>query len=83
MSVEMNLRNRIAVLLRAGLVAVQEAGDLPAFDVPEMPPVEQSRHAAHGDYGSPICLELARVLNFDMNLNREKEDCGYLVLFSS
>jgi len=63
MSVETNLRNRIAVLLRAGLVAVQEAGDLPAFDIPEMLPVEQSRHGAHGDYGSPICLGLARVLH--------------------
>jgi len=63
MSVETNLRNRIAVLLRAGLVAVQEAGDLPAFEIPEMLPVEQSRHASHGDYGSPICLGLARVLH--------------------
>ncbi|MCJ7552121.1 MAG: hypothetical protein MUQ30_20815 [Anaerolineae bacterium] len=63
MSVETNLRNRIAALLRAGLVAVQEAGDLPAFEIPEVPPVEQGRHAAHGDYASPICLGLARVLH--------------------
>ena len=63
MAVETNLRNRIAALLRAGLVAVQESGDLPAFDIPEMLPVEQSRHAVHGDYGSPICLGLARILH--------------------
>jgi len=63
MSVETNLRNRIVALLRAGLVAAQESGDLPAFDIPEMLSVEQSRHASHGDYGSPVCLGLARVLH--------------------
>jgi arginyl-tRNA synthetase len=62
MSVEMNLRERIEALVRAGLVAAQESGALPPFEVPEDVPVEQTRHAAHGDYGSPVCLGLARVL---------------------
>jgi arginyl-tRNA synthetase len=58
----MNLRESIAELLRAGLRAAQETGALPAFEVPADIPVEPSRHAAHGDYGSPVCLGLARVL---------------------
>lgn len=63
MSVEANLREHIAELLRAGLQAAQDAGALPPFEIPEDIPVEQSRHAAHGDYGSPVCLGLARVLH--------------------
>ena len=63
MAVELTLRERIGALVSAGLVAVQESGALPAFDVPEDVPVEQSRHAAHGDYASPVCLGLARVLH--------------------
>jgi len=62
MSMDTNLRKRLSALLRAGLVAVQEAGDLPAFEVPVTVPVDQSRHAAHGHYGSPVCMGLARVL---------------------
>ena len=63
MSVDTNLRNRIAALLRTGLVAVQEGGDLAAFEIPEMLSVEQSRHSSYGHYGSPVCLGLARVLH--------------------
>lgn len=58
----MTLRDDIAHLLHAAMDAAQEAGTLPAFDVPEEIPVELSRHEAHGDYGSPVCLGLARVL---------------------
>ncbi len=63
MSVEMNLSERITDLLRRGLEEVQERGDLPSFEVPTEIPVAQSRHAAHGDYGSPVCLGLARILH--------------------
>ncbi|MGC9358075.1 MAG: arginine--tRNA ligase [Anaerolineae bacterium] len=56
------LRDQIADLVRDGLKAVQQAGDLPEFDVPEVIPVQPSRHEAHGDYGSPVCMGLARVL---------------------
>jgi arginyl-tRNA synthetase len=58
-----NLRNHITDLLHTALLAAQEAGDLPSFALPEDIPVEQSRHANHGDYGSPICLGLAHVLH--------------------
>ncbi|MGC9348175.1 MAG: arginine--tRNA ligase [Anaerolineae bacterium] len=62
MAVETTIRDRIAGLVRTGLEAAQDKGALPAFDVPEEVPVDQSRHASHGDYGSPVCLGLARVL---------------------
>jgi len=57
------LRNQIADLLRAGLQNAQDAGDLAPFEIPDPLPVDSSRHEAHGDYGSPICLGLARVLH--------------------
>lgn len=57
-----SLRERIAELLRAALQAVQDAGDLPPFEIPDPLPVDPTRHAAHGDYGSPVCLGLARAL---------------------
>lgn len=56
------LREQISELVRAGLQNVQAAGELPAFDVPKSVPVDVSRHASHGDYGSPVCMGLARVL---------------------
>jgi arginyl-tRNA synthetase len=58
----MNLRESLGELLRLGLQAAQDAGALPVFEMPADIPVEPSRHAAHGDYGSPVCLGLARVL---------------------
>ncbi len=57
-----NLRDQIAQLIRVGLQQAQETGDLPPFDVPEMVPVTPNRHESHGDYGSPVCMGLARVL---------------------
>jgi arginyl-tRNA synthetase len=59
----MNLRESIGELLRLGLQAAQDAGALPASELPADISVEPSRHAAHGDYGSPVCLGLARVLH--------------------
>ncbi len=56
------LRERIADILSAALQAAQAAGDLPPFEIPYPLPVEPARHAAHGDYASPVCLGLARVL---------------------
>ncbi len=55
------LRDQIAELMRVGLENVQQAGDLPHFDIPDVL-VTASRHAAHGDYGCPVCMGLARVL---------------------
>ncbi len=56
------IREQIAALVRQGLEAAQQSKDLPPFDIPETIPVTLGRHAAHGDYASPICLGLARVL---------------------
>ena len=53
------ITHQIASLIEAGIQAAQAAGDLPPFDIPEIV-VERSRHAAHGDYASPVCLRLAR-----------------------
>ncbi|MGC9469538.1 MAG: arginine--tRNA ligase [Anaerolineae bacterium] len=58
-----NLREQIAELLREGLQSAQDRGALPSFAIPEEIPVEQSRHAVYGDYGSPVCLGLARTLH--------------------
>ncbi len=56
------IRKQIADLIRRGLEAAQQAGDLPSFEIPAIIPVTLGRHAAHGDYASPICMSLARVL---------------------
>ncbi len=56
------MRDRIADLIRDGLRAAQAAGNLPACDVPGSIPVVPSRHEGQGDYGSPVCMGLARVL---------------------
>ncbi len=56
------LRDQIAELVRVGLQATQDAGALPPFDIPTPIPVNSGRHAAHGDYASPVCMGLARVL---------------------
>ena len=62
MSASINLRECISDLVRLALVAAQEAEALSPFAVPEDVPVEQSRHASHGDYSTPVCMGLARVL---------------------
>lgn len=56
------LRERIAQLVATALQAAQATAALPPFEIPNVVPVEPARHAAHGDYASPVCLGLARVL---------------------
>jgi arginyl-tRNA synthetase len=53
------IRDQVAELVAAALQAAQEDGALPAF---EMPPItiEHSRQPEHGDYATPVCLQLAR-----------------------
>jgi arginyl-tRNA synthetase len=53
------IRDEIAALIRQGIRAAQAAGDLPAFDVPEIP-VELPKAAAHGDYSTGVSMGLAR-----------------------
>lgn len=56
------LRDQIAELLRAGLEAAQAAGALPPFEIPDPLPVDPSRYEAHGDYASPVCMGLAKIV---------------------
>ncbi len=53
------VRDQIAALIAAGAQAAQEDGSLPAFEMPAIV-VERPRQAGHGDYASPVCLQLAR-----------------------
>jgi arginyl-tRNA synthetase len=53
------IRDQIAALIATGLEAAQEKGVLPEFEIPEVV-VERSRQSDHGDFGSPVCLRLAR-----------------------
>ena len=53
------IRDQVAALIAAGLRAAQEDGALPEFEMPTVV-VERSRQPEHGDYGSPVCLRLAR-----------------------
>ncbi len=53
------IRDTIAELIREGIRRAQAAGDLPAFDLPEIT-VEHPRQADHGDYATNVALQLAR-----------------------
>jgi len=53
------VRDEIAALIREGIVKAQSAGDLPAFDVSEIP-IERPKASAHGDYSTGIAMGLAR-----------------------
>jgi arginyl-tRNA synthetase len=50
----------IETLVRDAIVAAQEAGDLPAFDVPSVV-VERPQREEHGDYAAAAGLQLASV----------------------
>jgi arginyl-tRNA synthetase len=51
-----DLAQRLAQAIRSA----QAAGALPAFDIPPVP-VERPKQAAHGDYATPIPMQLARL----------------------
>ena len=53
------LIEKTADAVRAGLRAAQTAGDLPSFDLPDIP-MERGRRPEHGDYSTAVCLKLAR-----------------------
>ena len=53
------IRDEIAALICAGIHAAQAGGDLPAFDVSEIP-VERPKVAAYGDYSTGVSMGLAR-----------------------
>ena len=53
------IRNQVAALIATGLRAAQEEGTLPEFKMPAIV-IERPRRSEHGDYASPVCLQLAR-----------------------
>ena len=59
---QLTVRDNIIALISAGMQQAQESGALPAFEIPQAIPVAPSQHASHGDYGSPVCMGLAKVL---------------------
>ncbi len=54
------IREHLSNRLRQALLDAQAAGALPDFPLPDVIPVEVSKHEGHGDYASPVCLNLAR-----------------------
>ncbi|HOG46185.1 MAG TPA: arginine--tRNA ligase [Anaerolineae bacterium] len=54
------LNEDLADRLRQAIERAQAAGALPAFDIPAVP-VERPKQAAHGDYATPIAMQLARL----------------------
>ena len=53
------IRDQIASLVAAGLRAAQEKGALPELEMPVVD-MERPRQSDHGDYASPVCLQLGR-----------------------
>jgi len=47
--------------IAAALQRAQRKGALPAFERPDVIPVERPKYPEQGDYASPVCLQLARV----------------------
>ncbi len=54
------IQREIAGLIRQAIRKAQKKGELPKFELPQIP-VERSGQAEHGDYGSPVCMQLARL----------------------
>ena len=54
------VRDQVAALIVAGLHAAQKEGALPQFETPSVV-VERPRQLEHGDYASPVCLQLAKI----------------------
>jgi arginyl-tRNA synthetase len=52
------IRHQIADIVRKALAALQEAGELPAVDLPAVE-VERPQIEAHGDYATAVALKLA------------------------
>lgn len=55
----MSVQHQLAEQVSKSIQAAQAAGDLPAFDIPEIL-IERPRDPANGDYACPTALRLAR-----------------------
>ena len=49
----------ISQVIAAAIQNAQQAGDLPAFEIPAVV-VERPKDPTHGDYATPVALNLAR-----------------------
>ncbi|MCB8991544.1 MAG: arginine--tRNA ligase [Ardenticatenaceae bacterium] len=56
----MPIHHELAIAIENAVRAAQESGDLPDFDLPEVR-IERPRDPEHGDYASPIAMQLARL----------------------
>jgi len=54
------VKHEITELIRQALRKAQRKGNLSPFAIPEIP-LEHPRQAEHGDYATPICLQLANL----------------------
>ncbi len=54
------IRDDLARLIAQAIKKAQRKGDLPKFDVPEIV-LEHPKQAGHGDYATPVCLQMARL----------------------
>ncbi len=57
------IQDQIAVLIHGAVLTAQESGTLPPFEAPsvEMTPVERPKQEGHGDFASPIAMQLASI----------------------
>lgn len=56
----MQVYHQLAVDIRAAIAQAQAAGDLPAFDIPNLR-VERPRETRFGDYASPAAMQLTKL----------------------
>ncbi len=54
------IRDDVAKLVHKAIKKAQKRGDLPKFEVPEIP-IERPKQVEHGDFATPVCLQLARL----------------------
>ncbi len=54
------IKHEITELIRQAIRKAQKKGDLSSFTLPEIP-LEHPRQAEHGDYATPVCLQLANL----------------------
>jgi len=54
------IQDDIAKLLHDAIKKAQKHGELPRFDIPQIP-VERPKGEGHGDFATPVCLQLARL----------------------
>jgi arginyl-tRNA synthetase len=55
------LPSQLETLIRNAIQSAQAAGDLPAFDLPAVIPVQRSAKPELADYASPVAMQLAKL----------------------